>query len=375
MKFVFAAGGTGGHINPALAVAGELKRRYPDADILFLGTKEKMESKLVPAAGFNFRYIDISGFQRKITPANLRANIKTLWKILKASRQSREILEAFHPDVVIGFGGYVSGPVVRQGAKLGFKTAIHEQNAFPGVANKALAKKADLVMLTVPEAEKYLSCKKKPVITGLPIREEIMQADRAFARAKLHADGKTVIFSAGGSLGARTINEVMSDIMIALKEDDSVQFIHSYGHYGAWVPEKLKENGISPNDPKYDVREYIYDMADCLAAADLVISRAGASSISEIEALGKASILIPSPNVAENHQYHNAHALVEKNAAYLVEESQIEKEPDVVKNMVLDLLAEPQRLQSLGANALKMAKTDAKDTICDLLVQLAQSAR
>ena len=163
MKFVFAAGGTGGHINPALAVAGELKRRYPDADILFLGTKEKMESKLVPAAGFNFRYIDISGFQRKLTPANLRANIKTLWKILKASRQSREILEAFQPDVVIGFGGYVSGPVVRQGAKLGFKTAIHEQNAFPGVANKALAKKADLVMLTVPEAEKYLSCKKTPV--------------------------------------------------------------------------------------------------------------------------------------------------------------------------------------------------------------------
>ena len=375
MKFVFAAGGTGGHINPALAVAGELRRRYPDADILFLGTKEKMESKLVPAAGFNFRYIDISGFQRKLTLANLCANVKTIWKIFKASRQSREILEAFQPDVVIGFGGYVSGPVGRQGAKLGFKTAIHEQNAFPGMANKALAKKADLVMLTVPEAEQYLSCKNPPVITGLPIREEIILADRDFARAKVHAGNKTVIFSAGGSLGARTINEVMSDIMIALKDDDSVQFIHSYGHYGAWVPEKLKENGIAPNDPKYDVREYIYDMADCLAAADLVISRAGASSISEIEALGKASILIPSPNVAENHQYHNAMALVEKNAAYLVEESQIEKEPDVVKNMVLELLADPQRLQSLGDNARRMATTDAKDTICDLLVQLAQSAR
>lgn len=370
MKFVFAAGGTGGHINPALAVAGEIRKRYPDADILFLGTKEKMESRLVPEAGFNFRNIEISGFQRRLTPKNLIENIKTVFRIIKASKQSRQILEEFEPDVVIGFGGYVSGPVVREASKLGIKTVIHEQNAYPGVANKALAKLVDRVLITVPDAEKYFESKSKPVVTGLPIREKILEADRDFARAKINAGGKTVIFSSGGSLGARTVNEVMTDIMISFKDNDNVKFIHGYGQYGSYVPENLKKAGIKSGDPKYDVREYIYDMADCLAAADIVVSRAGASSLSEIQAVGRASVLIPSPNVAENHQYYNAMALVNNNAAFVVEESELKDNPNKVKEIVSELINDPAKVCEYGKNARAMAKTDAKDKICDIIIGL-----
>ncbi len=373
MKFVFAAGGTGGHINPALAVAGELKKRCPDAEILFLGTKEKMESKLVPAAGFNFRNIEISGFQRKLTLHNLVENVKTVWRFLKSSEQSRKILEEYRPDAVIGFGGYVSGPVLREAAKLGFATLIHEQNAFPGMANKSLAKSVDRVLLALPEAAEYLKCKNPPIVTGLPIREAIINANREKARAKLGCGNQTVIFSAGGSLGARTINEVALDLMLSLRDEPGIRFIHSYGQYGTWVPERLKENGIDLSDPRYDVREYIYDMADCLAAADLVISRAGASSISELEALGKAAILIPSPNVAENHQYHNAMALVEKDAAFIVEEKELQQEPDRVKKLVCALIKDPERRKTVGENAARLARTDAKDQICDVILSLVKT--
>lgn len=335
-----------------------------------MGTKEKMESRLVPAAGFNFRNIEISGFQRKLTLHNLFENIKTVFKTIRASGQSAVVIEEFRPDVVIGFGGYVSGPVVRKAHKLGVKTVIHEQNAYPGVANKMLAKKADRVLLTTPEAAQYLTCKNEPIVTGLPIREKIITADRDFARAKLKAGKKIVIFSSGGSLGARTINEVAVSLMLALKDNDNVKFIHSYGQYGSWVPEKLAENGIAADDPKYDVREYIYDMADCLAAADIVISRAGASSLSEIEAAGRASILIPSPNVAENHQYHNALALAENGAAFLVEEKELEEDPDRVKKLVLDLLNDPEKLRRTAEKAHRLAIVDAKDKICDILDEL-----
>ncbi|MBR1811497.1 MAG: undecaprenyldiphospho-muramoylpentapeptide beta-N-acetylglucosaminyltransferase [Clostridia bacterium] len=370
MKFVFAAGGTGGHINPALAVAGEIRKRYPDAEILFIGTKKKMEAKLVPAAGFNFRSIDISGFQRKPTPKNMVENVKTVFRLLKSTRDSRAILREYQPDAVIGFGGYVSGPVLREAAKLGLHTVIHEQNAFPGMANKALAKRVDRVLITVPEAEQYLECKNPPVVTGLPIRAAILRADRAKARGKLGVGNKTVIFSTGGSLGARTINTVMTDLMIALKDRENICFIHGYGQYGGWVPEKLAAHGIAADDRKFDVREYIYDMDECLAAADIVVSRAGASSVAEIEALGRAAILIPSPNVAENHQYHNAMALVNSDAALIVEEKELAAAPDKVQSLVEALLDDPQRVAAIGANARKLALTDAKDKIADIIIDL-----
>ena len=372
MKFLIAAGGTGGHINPALAVAEELRRRYPDAQILFVGTKKKMESKLVPAAGFEIRCIEINGFQRRLTPKNIVANVKNLFLTLSASGESKKIIRSFGPDVAIGFGGYVSGPVIREAAKLGVKTVIHEQNAFPGMANKALAKQVDRVCLTSPEAEKYMECKNPPVVTGLPVRESVLNADRAAAREKLGVGNQILVFSTGGSLGAKTINDVMTRIMIGYKDTPGIRFIHGYGKYGAFVPEKLAEAGISAENERFDVREYVYNMDDCLAAADVVISRAGASSVAEIEALGKAAILIPSPNVAENHQYHNAMALVKNDAALIVEEKELAEDPDAVRKKLEELLSDPQRVIAIGKNAKRMAHIDAKKQICDAALALLE---
>ncbi|MBQ6020551.1 MAG: undecaprenyldiphospho-muramoylpentapeptide beta-N-acetylglucosaminyltransferase [Clostridia bacterium] len=373
MKFLIAAGGTGGHINPAIAVAEELRARYPDAKILFVGTKKKMEAKLVPDAGFDFRSIDITGFQRKLTPKNILANVKTAYLTVKASGEAGKIIRSFAPDVAIGFGGYVSGPVIRKAHKLGVKTVIHEQNAYPGVANKALAKQVDRVLLTSPEAEKYLECKNEPVVTGLPVRASVLNADRAAAREKLGVGNRILVFSTGGSLGAKTINNVMLGIMIAYRDVPGIRFIHGYGRYGAFVPEKLAAAGIDEMNERYDVREYIYDMDDCLAAADIVISRAGASSVAEIEALGKAAILIPSPNVAENHQYHNAMALVKNDAAMIVEEKELTQNPDAVKEALEELLSDPQRVIAIGKNAKRMALNDAKSKICDVILSLTEA--
>lgn len=372
MKIIFAAGGTGGHINPALAAAGEVRRRDPNAEILFIGTADHMEARLVPAAGYAFKTIEIAGFQRKPTPKNIVKNIKTVGLLLKSTGAVKKILAEFQPDVVVGFGGYVSGPVVRTAAKMGIKTAIHEQNAYPGVTNKALAKKADKVMLTVEAAREHLECKNPPILTGLPVRREIIDADRDFARAQLHIPPNAVmILSMGGSLGAKAINEAMTALIAARYTDKNLFFLHATGKYGKWVPEKLRESGVDLDKAENVViREYIDDMDVCLAAADLVIGRAGASSLSEIEATGKASVLIPSPNVAENHQYHNAMALVNNNAAKILEEKDLT--PESLIATVDTLTSDPAVLRTLGANAKKMAVMDSAKEICNILMELAE---
>lgn len=369
-RILFAAGGTGGHINPALAVAGYIRKQAPDTQILFVGTAEKMEAKLVPAAGFDFRTIDISGFQRSLSLNNIKRNLGTLSKLLRASSQAKRILLEFKPDVVVGFGGYVSGPVLRMAAKLGIPTAIHEQNAYPGVTNKALAKKADAVMLTVQAAEQYLQSKNPCILTGLPVRSEIVEADRDFARAELHLDERPMILSMGGSLGARAINEAVVELIANKAPDGDCYFHHAYGQYGKWVPDKLHEKGVDfEHMPNITVREYINDMDRCLAAADLVICRAGASSLSEFEAVGRASILIPSPNVAENHQYHNAMALVNNGAAVIIEEKDLTGER--LTQEVNKLLADRDKLRTLGENAKKMALPDTVEHIAEILFGLA----
>ena len=371
MKIVFAAGGTGGHINPALSAAGEVQRRYPDAEILFIGTADHMEARLVPAAGFAFKTIEIAGFQRKPTPKN----IKTVGLLFKSTGEVKKILKHFAPDAVVGFGGYVSGPVLRTAAKMGIKTAIHEQNAYPGVTNKALAKTADAIMLTVEAAKAHFpACKVEPIVTGLPVRHEILEADRDFARAALSVpDNAMLILSMGGSLGAKAINEAMTELIAARYTDKELFFLHATGKYGKWVPDKLREHGVDVDKCKNVViREYIDDMDTCLAAADLVIGRAGASSLSEIEATGKASILIPSPNVAENHQYHNAMALVNNGAAQILEEKDLTAERLI--SMVDALKNDRNALRVLGDNAKKMAVSDSAKVICDIIVSLAQSA-
>lgn len=371
MRILFAAGGTGGHINPALSAAQEIRRSFPETEILFVGTGEKMEARLVPEAGFDFAAINISGFQRSFAPADIIYNLGTLKKLLFVTSQCKKIIADFRPDAAVGFGGYVSGPVIRTAHKMGVKTAIHEQNAFPGKTNIVLSKYADAVMLTSENAEKYLKCEKKPYVTGLPVREELLCADKAAARKKLGVpEGMKLVLSTGGSLGAESVNNVMCDIIPAFAEEN-VCFIHGYGQLGRFVPEKLKEKGITELDcEKRRVTEYIYDMADAMAAADIVISRAGASSLAEIQALGKASVLIPYPFAAENHQYYNAMALVEKDAAMLIEQKELTAEK--ISAVIKELLTDGTRFEAMGRSARNMAKTDAKKKICDIIVGLAE---
>lgn len=370
MKILFAAGGTGGHINPALAVAGEIRERYPDAEILFVGAKGKMETKLVPQAGFKLKTIRIAGFQRKISIENIFRNILAIIYLLTCSASVKKIIRDFAPDVVVGFGGYVSGPVLRMAAKMGIPTAIHEQNAFPGVTNKTLAKAVDRVMLTAGEAEKYLECKNPPVVTGLPVRGEMLRADRDFSRAEMGIkDNQILVLSMGGSLGAETINKAMVEIIGNHYKNTELYFLHAMGQYGLWVPDALKEKGAdAENLPNVEIREYISDMDRCMSAADVVICRAGASTLSELQALGKASILIPSPNVAENHQFHNAMALVNKGAAFVIEEKELTKEK--MDALFLGLVNDREKRLETEKNAKAMAVYNAKEQIADIVLSL-----
>lgn len=373
MKILFVAGGTGGHINPAIAVASEIKRLYPAAEILFVGTKDRMETKIVPAAGFPITTVEMSGFSRKLTLNGIKSNLKTAYLAVKASADAKKIIQEFSPDVVVGFGGYVTGPVLRAAARMKIPTCIHEQNAFPGVANKALAKMVDRVMLTSPEAEGYMKCKNAPVVTGLPVRRQILQADKSFARASLGVKtNEMLVLSMGGSLGAREINNAVIGMLSELYKEKNIKFIHAAGQYGGFVWDELKKRGIPyGKNTNIDLREYIDNMDICLPACDLVISRAGASSISEISALGKPSILIPSPNVAENHQFHNANTLAGNGGAILIEEKDLT--PEILANTVKNLKDRPEKLNEISVKAAEKAKTNALSEICRIVISLTES--
>lgn len=373
MKILFAGGGTGGHINPALAVAGYIREREPETQILYVGAKGGMEEKLVPKAGFPFRSITISGFQRKLTLKNVGRNLRTAVRVFTSSAEARKILREFAPDICMGTGGYVSGPVIREAAKLGIPTVIHESNAYPGVTTKMLAKKVDRVMLAVADAESYfpgVSCE----LTGNPVRPAVIRARREEARRALSLDERPMILSFGGSLGARAINEAVADLLVRSGKDGRFQHIHGYGQYGTWMPGLLEEKGLSLQDAgNIDLREYIDNMAECLAAADLVICRAGAITLSELQAQGKGAILIPSPNVAENHQYHNAMALVKRGAAALIEEKDLNGETLCQK--VDEIFAQPGGAAALGAHAAEMAITDANERIYQTIRSVLREKR
>lgn len=366
MHILFAGGGTAGHINPALAVAGYIKERHPDAKISYIGTAEKLEAKLVPEKGYDFYTIDVAGFQRKLTPQNIAKNISAVKKAFVSSKASKRYLEKLKPDIVVGTGGYVSGPVLKQAQKLGIKTAIHEQNAFPGVTTKMLATDADAVMLAMPEAEKYLKLKKEPIITGNPIRTELLRVTRAEARKKLGFDDRPLILSFGGSLGATRVNEAVTELIKWHNGTDKYYHIHATGKFGYEdMIASLKDISLSD---KISVREYINDMDICMAAADLVICRAGAITLGELGACGKPSILIPSPYVAENHQFHNAMTLKKAGASELIEEKDLSGEDLIEK--VTYLIDNKPRLEQMGANAKKSAIIDANERIYNTLMRL-----
>lgn len=373
MRILFACGGTAGHVNPALAVASLVRRDFPDAEILFAGNPDGMESRLVPESGFAFVPFRSMGIQRKLSWANFRRNCESLGLFLTSRSRAKRILEAFRPDVVFGTGSYVSAPVLLEACRLRIRTMTHEANALPGVSNRMVARKVSRFLVAVPEALEKLPPRPDYVLTGNPVRPEILTADRKAARRKLGIpDGLACLVSFGGSLGAEALNRAVAELMAwHSKSAVPVHHIHATGSYGTdWFRSLLEERGAAfRGNPRLDIREYIRDMPECLAAADLVISRAGAMTLAELEAAGRASVLIPSPNVAENHQYHNAMALAEHGAALCIEEKDLTGERLI--GAVSRLLEEPSALRKLGEAAKRLAVPDAGERILRELVSLA----
>lgn len=369
MKVLLAGGGTAGHINPAIAIAQSVKKHHPDAHILFVGNEGGLEQKLVPDAGFEIKSVSIRGFKRSLSPKAMAENIGTVFKAVSASKAAKKIIKEFAPDICVGTGGYVSGPVIRAAQKLGIPTVIHEQNAFPGVTNKMLSKKAKRVMLAMDAARKHFEADCTFVLTGNPVRSQILTSEKDSARKALSLDSRPVVLSFGGSMGARKINENMAGIIARSGRDGKYQHIHGYGKYGTWFPDLVRENGADPEKcSNLDVREYINNMDLCLAAADLVVCRCGAITLTEIQIMGKPSVLIPSPHVAENHQFHNAMALVNENAASVIEEKDLTQEK--LTEEIDRLLSDTSLLTQYAQNAKKMAISDANERIYEVIAEV-----
>ncbi|MBO5211287.1 MAG: undecaprenyldiphospho-muramoylpentapeptide beta-N-acetylglucosaminyltransferase [Clostridia bacterium] len=366
MKILFAGGGTAGHINPALAIADYIKLNHPDAEIYYIGTPDKLEAKLVPEKGYAFYPVKVSGFSRKLNIKGIAHNINAAKLAVTSNVKAKKLLKEIKPDLVVGTGGYVSGPVLKAAQQLKIKTAIHEQNAFPGVTTKMLAPKADRVMLAMPEAEKYLKLNKKPIITGNPIRRELLTMDKATARKILKLDNRPLILSFGGSLGAKHLNESVCELIKWHNPTENYYHIHATGKLG--YSDMLKNLEDVKLHSGIEIREYITDMDVCMAAADLVISRAGAITLGEIQACGKAAVLIPSPFVAENHQYHNGMTLKNAGAAELIEEKDLTKEKII--NTVKELLADKEKITLMEKASRENAIIDANERIYAVLMDL-----
>ncbi|MBE6895065.1 MAG: undecaprenyldiphospho-muramoylpentapeptide beta-N-acetylglucosaminyltransferase [Ruminococcaceae bacterium] len=365
MKVIIAAGGTAGHINPGLAVAEKIKKENPDADIMFVGRKQGMEYKLVTQAGYKFSHMEVTGFQRSFSPENIKRNLITLKNLLTANKAADKILNDFKPDMVMGTGGYVSGPIVLRAAKRGIKTALHEQNAFAGVTNKLLSKNVDKVFVATEKASRFMAYPEKCIVCGNPVREEIALADTATAKKELGVVGKTVVLSFGGSLGAAMVNKAMQHLALHNKNREDIVHYHVVGRYDEGKFEKfLNENNIN-NPDRIIVKEYLYDIAKYMAAADIIICRCGALTIAELSCMGKASILIPSPNVAENHQFYNGKVLSDIDAAILIEEKDLNEK--TITDSFEKLYQNPQLIKEMGQRAKQAYNPRCVDIIYENL--------
>lgn len=363
MRVILTGGGTAGHINPAIAIAQQIKKEEPDSQILFVGTPNGMEASLVQKAGFDFAAVEVMGFSRRMNLKGIKHNIKAVSCALSAGPRAKQIIRKFRPDFVIGTGGYVSGPVVRKAAQMGIPTAIHEQNAYPGVTNKILSKHVDLIFLAVEKAKEHLPAGKSYIVVGNPVRESIIFKKKQEARAELGLDDAFCIVSFGGSLGAVKLSEIVADVMEWHSGKKNVNHIHAMGRLGKETfPKLLAERGIEPSEnPRLDIRDYIDNMDTCLAAADLVVCRAGAITLSELEATGTPAVLVPSPNVTENHQYHNAMVLVNHRAAIIMEEKNYDKKK--LFAVLEDFYTHPEKLKEYSHNASELAILDTSERI------------
>ncbi len=366
MRVIFAGGGTGGHINPAISVANYIKERDSDFEALFIGTERGLETKLVPAAGYKIEYIDIKGFNRK----QLHKNVEVLVKLLKANKRCRQIIKEFKPDAVVCTGGYVSGPVAMAAKKMGVGALIHEQNVYPGLTVKGAEKYVDYVAVSFEETVKHMKNREKCVVTGNPIRSEILNADRTQAEKALKINkDKPFVLVFGGSLGADRINSAMIGVLERLEKEHSFSLMFGTGDRNYEnVMKSIKDKAIVP-DSDTQVLAYINNMHQAMAAADLVVARSGAITVSEIAALGKASILIPSPNVVRNHQEQNAREFEKADAAAVITEDMLTS--DVLYDEIVKLVSDKNKLNVMSENVKKLAKTDALEKIYGLVLKMA----
>ena len=363
IKVIISGGGTGGHIFPAISIANAIKEQIPSAEILFVGAEGRMEMQRVPDAGYEIKGLPICGFDRK----NLLKNIKVLFKIWKSQRMAKKIIKDFQPNVVVGVGGYASGPTLNQAASMHIPCLIQEQNSYAGVTNKLLAQKVAKVCVAYEGMERFFPAD-KIIMTGNPVRQALLQTSISKEDAKksfgLNPDKRTILF-VGGSLGARTVNESILNHLDLIKSSD-VQVIWQTGkYYSASIAEQLKGQDI----PNLYVSDFIKDMGTAYKAADLVVSRAGASSISEFCLLGIPVILVPSPNVAEDHQTKNAMALVNKDAALYVKDAEAK---DTLLKLAIDTVCDSDKLLSLSKNIKTMALPDSAKIIADEVIKLAE---
>lgn len=367
MRIVVAGGGTGGHIYPALAIARGVIERHPGTEVLYVGNNQGMEADIVPREGLPFKGLPGAGLERKITLRNLRVLAKTGQGFWQAVR----ILKSWKPDVVVGTGGYVCGPVVLSAALSRIPTLIHEQNALPGVTNRILARFVDRVAVTFKESIQYFPRSHKVILTGLPVRSEILRATRAEGLKKLGIPGdRFLLLSFGGSRGARTINKAMVEVIKQFGGDSRLNILHvtgSTGH-GEFLSECSAAGIDLAKTGNVTIVPYLYNMQDALAAAGLVISRAGAATCAEITALGIPSILVPYPFAAENHQEHNARALEKEGAALMLPDRKLNG--SLLCNKITGLLEAREKLELMAKASKKIGKTRALEDIIDCVDEL-----
>lgn len=365
MRCMITGGGTGGHIYPALAIATEIKDRFKDAEILYVGTEKGLESELVPKEGFNFKTIRVKGMPRRISIDAIIA----MKELLLGLSDANKIIKDFKPDIVIGTGGYVCGPVVYMASKKNIPTVIHEQNAFPGITNKILSRYVDRILITFEESKKYFKFPEKIVITGNPIRKNILKVDKNKAYFDLNINPNTpFVLSFGGSGGQKKLNEAMSYVIEKNIDNKYLQIIHVTGNrFYEEFNEEIKAKGLAVSD-NIRIVPYLYDIPKALNVADLVITSAGAITLAEISAIGVPSILTPKGYTAENHQEYNAKAFKEKGASYLILEKDLSGR--VLYEAIDEIISDKKKLNDMEKKSKVLGKPNATEKIVDIIEEI-----
>ena len=374
MRFVLTCGGTAGHINPALAVAGRLKELMPESLFLFLGAEGKMEMDLVPRAGYEIRPLKITNISRGRSLSAVMHNVDTVKNVLASEREARGILKEFQPDAVIGTGGYVCFPVLAAAAKLRIPTLVHESNALPGLTTRMLADRVDAILVGFEESRKHYRSPEKVTVTGTPVRGEFARYTRESARAELGLDPREpLVVSVWGSLGSGHMNHILLDMLPMLRGQRRFHMIHSVGSRDhREFQEYLEQQKLDPADCNVDAREYIFDMPRVMAAADLILCRAGASTLAELTYMGKPVLIVPSPNVTDNHQEKNARVLEQAGGAKVFLEGEFDAE--ALLREIQRLLESPGELEAMSGAMRALSVPDATDKIVDQILSLTRKA-